>query len=64
MITNDAVVSDVDVTEEIVMAADDRLVARRGGPVHGAEFTEGVVITDLKPRGLGAVFQILRLLTD
>jgi hypothetical protein len=54
----------VGVAEEVVVAADDRLVIRRGGTMHGAKLTEGVVVPHFEPRWFAAVFEVLRLLTN
>lgn len=64
MISDDAIVGNVDVAQEMVVAADEGLLIGCSGAVNGAEFPKSVVITHLKPSRLPLVLQILGLLSD
>ena len=64
MITDDAVMGDVGVGEEISITADTGHASRGGGAVNGREFAKSVVGPDLQMSRFGLVFEILRTLTD
>ncbi len=64
VIPHDAVMRDVGVSEEVVIASDDGLRADQGSTIHGAKLAEDVVVTHFEEGGFACIFEVLRLLTD
>ena len=64
VVPNSAVMSNVRISEKIVVTADHGFCIRHRATIHGAKLAEAVVIADLEERRLTGIFEILSALAN